>query len=203
MKKIYVFIFLILAIGFVQAQSNARVMPAGDPNLDPNWDWTQTVAGQGHQMYYSTASGQILPAQAQTPFRKNGEDFFVYNESTADMYKEDGWMLVARDFGTTSQAPQLPFFILYNKYRGLLRVFTLNVNGTSNTLYQMRLGFRNTSPKPAVFTLSSSDPSKRFLDNFDSNGFLRYLGVATPGGWYYGEFNLAGYDPNISPNTVF
>jgi len=205
MKKIYFLTLIFLVtIGISNAQlSSARVMTPGDPNLDPNWDWTLTMPGQGHQMHYSTAAGQILTASAQTPFRMNGEDFFAYSETVADMYKEDGWMLVARDFGTPTVAPRLPFFILYNKYRGILRVFALNVNGLSNSLYQMRLGFRTTSPKPAVFTLSGADPSKRFLDNFDSNGFLRYLGVSTPGGWYYGEFNLAGYDPNISVNTVF
>lgn len=77
-------------------------MPAGDPNLDPSWDWTVTVPGQGHVMYYSPPGGPIASVSVQSPFRKNGETFFVYDDALADMYKEDGWMLVYRDFGTLS-----------------------------------------------------------------------------------------------------
>jgi hypothetical protein len=206
MRNVYLFSILLFGFfcSFAQSPSpSGRLMTPDDPNLDPSWDWTQVVPNQGHLMYYLPPGGSITQTYAQTPFRKNGEDFFVYDETIADMYQEDGWMLVYRDFGTPTNAPTIPFFALYNRYKGLLRVFALNTPGNRDSFYEMKLLFRSGSPKPAIFTFADSDPSKRFLDNFNSSGVLRYIGVTTPGGWYYGEFNIAGYDPNISSSTVF
>ena len=41
-----------------------------------------------------------------------------------DILPSQGWVLVVRDFGSGGAPPtSLPYFILYNKYRGLLRLF--------------------------------------------------------------------------------
>ena len=41
-----------------------------------------------------------------------------------DILPSQGWVLVVRDFGSAETPPtSLPYFILYNKYRGLLRLF--------------------------------------------------------------------------------
>jgi|GEM_PF-2800135 len=206
MKKILLLLTLIISV-LAQAQktgtsSNARVMAQGDPNLDPNWDWTAVAPDPGHRMYYAGPDGVIREAFAQSPFRKNGDDYYVSNGTNPDMFREDGWQLVYRDFGTATGAPHLPFFIIYNKFRGLMRVFVLNVNGYRDDYYEMRLMFRNDSPKPALFTCNDTNPTEKFLNKFNSSGILRYIGVNTPGMWYSGEFLLAGFDPNIPSSTV-
>ncbi|MEQ9229450.1 MAG: hypothetical protein RIF46_02125, partial [Cyclobacteriaceae bacterium] len=108
-----------LAIGFadLSAQSNGRSMGSGDPNLDPDWIWYEEVAG-GHDMWYNDGGTETQISNVQTPFFTSGNDLDKSSSpGEYDMYPEDGWILAYRDFGTSSAAPDVPFFALYNKYR--------------------------------------------------------------------------------------
>ncbi len=172
-----------------------RYMPVGDPNLNPNWDWT--VSGSGHTVYYQTSNG-INNRLIQVPFYTSGHPLNTVGEK--DMYPEDGWVLAFRDFGTASAAPDMPFFALYNKYRGILRVMVYNSQSLSYNKFEMKLFFKSQSHTGGIFTFSAKE--KAFLDDYDKTKSEIFL-VEAPSfnGWIYADFQLFGYDPNMSSNT--
>jgi hypothetical protein len=175
-----------------------RYMPPNDPNLTPYWDWT--VSGTGHTLYYST-NGQT-PQQLnniQLPFFSGGHPL---NTDQKDMYPEDGWMLAYRDFGTPTAAPPLPYFILYNKYRGTLRLMFYNAPNLSFSYYKVDLSFRSTTATGALLTFT--DEVKVTVDNYDISKKESFMGrVPQLQGWAYADFVVLGYDPNLHPDAKF
>ncbi|MCG8420800.1 MAG: hypothetical protein MJE77_23000 [Proteobacteria bacterium] len=172
-----------------------RYMPPDDPNLDPNWDWTQD--GPGHTLYYTDLSGIIRSTTRQLPFYVSGH---ALNTIEKDMYQEDGWVLAFRDFGTPDSAPDMPFFVLYNKYRGMLRIMLFNTRELAYSRFKLELSFKSPSASGALFTYSAHE--KAALDDYDSSKFEVFLVEANAiNGWLYGDFMLTGYDPNLSPLT--
>ncbi|MEM9982530.1 MAG: hypothetical protein AAF734_08540, partial [Bacteroidota bacterium] len=181
-----------------QEQTNAglgqRYMPSDDPNLNANWDWTTSA---GHTAYYQTSSG-IQSRTIYTPFFTNGHPLNTVTEK--DMEPADGWVLVYRDFGTASAAPELPFFVLYNKYLGTLRVMVHNSQDVGYNQFEMRLYFKSQSYTGGILTFS--DPTSTALDDYDKGKSEMFLTAANQfGGWIWGDFQLFGYDPDMSAST--
>jgi hypothetical protein len=178
--------------GFVRQQ---RYMPTTDPNLDPNWDWT--VSGAGHTVYYTDLNGVIRSKVVQVPFYTSGHPL---NTLEKDMYKEDGWVLAFRDFGTPSAAPNVPMFALYNKYRGILRIMFYNSRELTYYKFSLELVFKSPSATGALFTYAA--PTRAFLNDYDPTKLEVFMVEANAiDGWIYGDFMLAGYDPNLNPST--
>ena len=105
----------------------SRAMTDSDPNRDSNWRWYE-YQGEGYDLYAASGTsgnGIITYLNKQLPFFSPNSPAGVklYNPDTqnADMYPEDGWVLLKRDFGTPGNAPLMPYFFLYNKARGILR----------------------------------------------------------------------------------
>ena len=116
------------------------------------------------------------------------------------MYPDDGWVLVYRDFGTASGAPSQPFFVLYNKYRGILRYMFYNAQNISYTYYRAELSFVEPQFSGALMTFS--DDENAFLNDYDPNNALNFMGkVAVFDGWGYADFQLFGYDPTMDLNS--
>ncbi len=160
--------------------AKSRILPAGDPNLDPNWNWesSQWVA------YFTNIGGSIGTASTVNPFF-NDPIFGNADPSQIDMRASDGWMLVARDFGTPTSAPRHPWIMLYNKYRGLLRVCVLRTSDLLTSDQNLSLEFDSSVVAPTSFIFTGETEQ---LAN-TKTGSLQ---------WMVGEFNLQGYDPTIN-----
>lgn len=174
----------------------ARYQPAGDPNLDPNWDWTSS---NPVTMYYSPNGSTVTQINNRfVPFWTNGNPL----AADKDMYPEDGWELVWKDFGTPTNAPANPFFVLYNKYRGTTRVMIYNATNDSYTFYKGELSFRSDSPKEPIFT-HMADPEKSFAYDFDAGQIETFLGTgAKYNDWIYLDFVTFGYKNNMSNDMI-
>src|SRR5215204_4090848 len=96
-------------------QELTRTMLATDPNRDPNWDWTQDVT-------YTLVTTTRTYEHVRLPyFSGSGPAAAALNVPDGrDIRREDGWRLLLRDFGPGAEQA---FFILYNRNRGILRVF--------------------------------------------------------------------------------
>ncbi len=200
MKQLFIILLLIMPLCILQAQeqTNAglgqRYMPDSDPNLNPSWDW-RTSASQ--RVHYQTDNG-IGYRDVYTPFFTQGHPLNTVSEK--DMEPADGWVLVYKDFGTETSAPELPFFVLYNKYLGILRVMIHNSRDVGYNQFEMRLYFKSQSYTGGVLTFS--DPTNTALDDYDKGKSEIFLTSANRfGGWIWGDFQLFGYDPNISSST--
>ncbi|WP_257456854.1 hypothetical protein [Archangium lipolyticum] len=170
-------------------------MPVGDPNLDPNWDWTPS--GAGHTLYFTDQLGIVRSTVRQLPFYTAGHPL---NTLEKDMYPQDGWVLAYRDFGTPTAAPDVPFFVLYNKYRGILRVMLFNSRELTYTRFNLELSFKSSTAAGALLTYS--DATRAFLNDYDATKVESFMVEANSiNGWIYGDFMLTGYDPALNDAT--
>jgi hypothetical protein len=160
--------------------SSTRVLLPGDPNLNASWNWE----GSEWPVFFTSISGTIGTASTVNPFY-NDQIFGNADPTKMDMRAADGWMLVARDFGTATAAPRQPWIMLYNRFRGILRACVLRTSDLLTSDQNLSLLFDNTVVAPQLF---------RFT------GETEQLAKTKTGSlqWMVGEFNLQGYDAVIN-----
>ncbi|MEM6828986.1 MAG: hypothetical protein AAF551_00625, partial [Bacteroidota bacterium] len=192
MKKIiYLFLFLLVCFACQEHESpspsisvrdaeGSRVLPVGDPNLNANWNWENSQ----WVVYFTNVLGTIGTANTINPFF-NDPIFGNADPNQIDMRASDGWMLVARDFGTPTSAPRHPWIMLYNRYRGLMRVCVLRTADLLTSDQNLSLTFDNSVTAPSSFIFTGETEQ---LAN-TKTGSLQ---------WMVGEVNLQGYDPSIN-----
>lgn len=57
-------------------------------------------------------------------FDSNNENVFSFRRENPKNYEpNNGWTLIQRDFGEPGRFINHPYFILYNRYTGILRIF--------------------------------------------------------------------------------
>ncbi|HEX3585706.1 MAG TPA: hypothetical protein VH024_06900, partial [Candidatus Angelobacter sp.] len=87
-------------------------------NRDP-WDWTVPVS----QTVYLNDGG-VIPRAVNLPYYAfDGFATNLNDPSGPDVLPADGWVLLFRSFGNPACGTNMPYFVLYNRYHGLLRVF--------------------------------------------------------------------------------
>lgn len=97
---------------FIENEStpiSTRAIPT--PEFDwENCDWMPTPKGQ---------------SPIPSPWVGQGSIVSVYGiDVVNDRKASDGWLLLYNSFNSTATGPLVnPYFILYNKYRGLMRIF--------------------------------------------------------------------------------
>ena len=123
----------------------------------------------------------VLPMWAPSPSISRNSNLDHFQQTIAatdkDFWPEDGWELLAKDFGLPggiSQATENPFYALYNKYTGKLRVFFLATEKPSDkkaNIAAIRIIFSYGTRKTALFQnlnpisipLISFSPTYNFL----------------------------------------
>ncbi|MDR3671301.1 MAG: hypothetical protein P4L36_10665 [Holophaga sp.] len=188
-------IAILMALMQTGLMAGYRAMASDDPNLDSGWDWRVSTINK----LYSTAVGESPASEHSVllPFFTNGN---LLNTLPLDMDKEDGWVLVHRDFGVKEFAQAFPFFTLYNRYRGTFRVMLFNALARQESYYLGELKFmdggdKNISP---VSLLDFACKQKCFLNDFNP---LQKITATTYmqayGDWAVFDFPLLGYDPAL------
>lgn len=153
-------------------------------NRDP-WDWTANVS----QLVYLNDGGVIARAVNLPYYAFDGFATNLNDPTGPDVLPANGWVLLFRSFGTPSCGTNMPYFILYNRYLGLLRVFFYN-DLTSQTFSFGQV------------TLDETNTSSTSLLNFDggsANNSLITVSDIGPDQWSYADFKLVTYDSN--PHT--
>lgn len=158
MKKlitILIFVFLIQSIKGQQCWDTLTTYTTDWRQYDGvrnknNWNWTDT----GLQTF-------ILPSgtfNTQTIYRRlpyycpgfgtggcnnvNTDRFHDYNNpKEVDVQPEDGWELLLKNFGTLNQPVSDPYYILYNRYTGRMRVFVMLVDAFDAQNAEIRISF--------------------------------------------------------------
>lgn len=149
------------------------------------WDWTVPVS----QTVYLNDSGVIARAVNLPYYAFDGFATNLNDPSGPDVLPANGWVLLFRSFGNPACGTNMPYFILYNRYHGLLRVFFYN-HLTSQTFSfgQVNLDETNTS-----------DASLLNFDGGDLSHSIVTVNQIGPDQWSYADFKLTTYDPN--PHT--
>ena len=80
--------------------------------------------------YFDWETADFMPtpkgqARIDPPWHGQGSLAYMYGDDVlTDIKASDGWELLYSTFDANASAPLVnPYFILYNKYRGLMRIF--------------------------------------------------------------------------------
>ncbi|MEW5799537.1 MAG: T9SS type A sorting domain-containing protein [Bacteroidota bacterium] len=186
-----------------------------DPNLNPDWDWrigdypNNIYPFAQYKIYAQNSAGAIVEDPIDAPTAQ--ADAW---SGLLDNLKDDGWVLLLKDFGTPTRYVKVlhggtppirpPHFVLYNRYRSLLRIF-VNVQTPGNwTKGFIDLQFKdptNTIKTPAVLAhLKSVAEAVDKLKNMKDNVSSVFSEECRQGLWLWADFPLS-FDPTISPKA--
>ncbi len=149
------------------------------------WDWTIPVS----QTVYLNDGG-VIPRAVNLPYYAfDGFATNLNDPDGPDVLPADGWVLLFRSFGNPTCGTNVPYFVLYNRYHGILRLFFYDDLTTQTFSFgQATLGETNTT-----------DASLLNFDGGDLNHNLVTVDRIGPDQWSYADFSLTTYDPN--PHT--
>ncbi|MBC8527794.1 MAG: hypothetical protein ISS28_03490 [Candidatus Cloacimonetes bacterium] len=105
----------------------ATHLAAYDPNID--WDYPHEECTNGDwrsEWYVVYYDGNMGVEPIHSPFYWTNQPNLtpISNEDDSDFQPEDGWNLLAVDFGDPyGIAVECPYLALYNKYLGIIRAF--------------------------------------------------------------------------------
>ncbi len=178
------------------------IPPYNLPFKKNTFDW--------RQHYFNTIPAFSSTSTLESPFWKNNSNDNLFNIIAfadnaplyADFNPEDGWELIRRDFGFKadgSLSPQRvgPYFILYNRFSGTLRVLAYLANTSSYQVVNVKLSFgegRGENPS-GIFAHYNTDGSRAM----DQNTIVKSISTPAQSGGnqlipIFADFQLA-YDP--------
>jgi hypothetical protein len=174
---------------------NSRML-ADDANRDPNWDWTVNT---NYTLY--VANNPSGPPTVPLPYYANvGPAASELNiGGDRDIQPAHGWRLLLRDFGTPGRSVPVPFFILYNRFRGLMRLFYWSPPQLAFTYAAAKLSFQDAAANGkngALMTLE--DPTNQTVDDYNAGKAQIAIGAVALQQWCYFDFDVSGYDPNLA-----
>lgn len=173
------------------------------PSKLNNFDWTQQDYPINLLYNYNNATS------IKNPYYQSDNQYVsvlsVPNDGLRDMYPSDGWELIKKDFGYEDNGtPSVPaasrlYLILYNKYRGTLRVFFCRADQAPYNGAKVTLTFDNSTA--SLTSLLDYAAEVHALNDFP---FYKLTNVpqisqvspilTSPLVWFYADFPLM-YDP--------
>lgn len=178
--------------------------PYGDENGNNIWNWEITPSDPNYCKTWNAVtdnSGNLsrLGSPFINPVGEKLQDISYSNDYT----KINGWVLLRREFGCTNDTPY-PYFVLYNRFTGLIRVYVY-INLSSNQFLGLTTTLSiNSAQKPAFASVSNTTSNNaiyapdKYLDNMvPSNDLLISVGTSTgQAQWSVGELPTT-FDQNI------
>lgn len=171
----------------VSGSQNA-IIPYNFDWEDPNLNWMPYPANQPKITVPWTGPGSLFGV--------------IADDVLADRKKSDGWRLVYSTFDPNVWNKN-PYFMLYNKYRGLVRIYLYvnDIQFSESSYLQDGLYLGNTSFKLLNFADKEIvDPTVN-MSRVDRVEPKPFNGAPLANNkWYFLQYELA-YDPSIVPTT--
>ena len=171
----------------------------GDASGSTVWNWEVTPDDPSYcNMWYARLGSNLIVAM-KSPFMNPSTSAMEAIATSKDYTKEKGWFLLKRDFGCGGGI-NYPYFLLYNKWSGLVRLYAYLPSTTTMHNGLMVVVTPTKTLYPAVTALA--DPLAGSTDKFKNSNNGAYgksiIAVGEPAGptsWTVLEF-YAGFDPN-------
>lgn len=191
-------------------QVNTVTTAPGAPGSVNTFDWTQELATVYLMDEYNPATGSAPARQITLPMYAQGSGSVFNNLNLTDLQDmpaalkdhkpADGWELLIKEFGLPSpkdKTVENPFFALYNRYTGKIRVFFMLTTKAADlglTGAYLELSFIN-SPRRTALLQHVSPVGKPvvFLETQNSMRVPNYLDNRNYY-WFFADFPAA-YDP--------
>ncbi len=204
-KAIIVIVFFLYS-DLVKCQSTPTCGGTNAPlpcSYTPDWHWWDVTITNWLAQIASSTTTMSCPFYGNS----NSDDMVSINNSL-DYLPVQGWTLMGKDFGCAGgQAitSAMPYFILYNKYKGVIRVFLYfgnQIAGSNASLVLKWSSVNGAQTNNSLLTLSNQwpHPNDFYLNNSnaDNEKHFNYINpVATNGGW-----SVTEYIVNFDPNTI-
>lgn len=215
MKKHLIILLGVLSFSMAHAQYcwenvNTISTTPGAPGSINTFDWTQEFATVYLMDEYNPSTGSTPPRQITLPMYTQGSGSVFNNLNLTDMQAmapdlkdhkpADGWELLVKEFGLPAPKDknvENPFFALYNRYSGKIRVFFMLTSKSASlslTGAYLELSFINSPRRTAL--LQHINPIGKpvvFLETQNSMRVPNYLDNRDYY-WFYADFPAA-YDP--------
>jgi|GEM_PF-1460225 len=163
------------------------------------WDWTKAES-----FAHAYISGALGPIRLSNPFLTNASpDLNISNIIRArDYLPEQGWVLLAKVFGCPNNYAQTryPYFMLYNKYTGMVRMFVFNGNYINHQQAVATIGWEMGSDKNALFASSEvyrSANEEYHAGKIKANSLVNYITNYYSDAWFVTEMPL-NFDPGMA-----
>ena len=186
-----------------QAVYLAAITLSSIANSTETWDWKSPEL---FQAYYSPDRSKAIELHLNSPFFMPGNPLFSVAPAQMDMWEADGWTLVQKDFGSPDMAPRYPNFVLYNKYRGILRVALYlpeHLERANGYIGQIQI-LKNPSSGNSTPLFTFSAYPNCFVNDYDPNATERCLNQSIMNAnWLTCDFVMSGYDPNLLEKDLY
>ena len=176
------------------------------------WDWR----GSGDYTFYLNGSrynpvGGVVRRKSPWFDVNTNENVAAFRDQNPKDYEPSGgWVLVQRDFGDPARFINHPYFILYNKYTGILRIFVAiseTVAGYNSAIIALK--YANNTTRTAVLGFYSDEdyiyPTQTFDNSVSEITVGNSYAYDLPY-WLHADF-VMNYDPctcNVTnPNLQF
>lgn len=187
LKRISLCLLMVVSVPLSFAQ--------GECNRIPTWDWT---IDQTYNLYTAT---QGTFANIRLPYFDYGQPASELNKGAlTDIYPEDGWVLVFRDFGLPTCPTNMPLFLLYNKFSGTLRLFYFNT--VTNSTFTHGLAYLSQPNASKASPFFNHGRSNYFVNNFDTSAVESTIHTVAPMQWCYTDFTITGYDNTLATDAT-
>lgn len=163
-------------------------------NLPDPWTTSTKV-----QVYVKNSSLTTIPQNTEYPWYTAGNPLAVANP---DIYSNEGWELAYENFGTAMDGVDFPYFALYNKRRGILRLFLYNAQRVIANYFRGELYFRENNYSNSILSFVAAE-DKSTMESFDPQEKQTVLAYANAfSSWINFDFNLTNYDNRTNINNV-
>lgn len=188
--------FIILIVSLIWSLTSFSQMPT-DGNYS-NWDWeNQNVENWKRRTEESYPDGTRKWDYVQPPFHYTSgrvdlmDDIWRYSDYT----KEKGWYLVWANF-----YEHYPFFILYNRHKGLMRVFFYRTSYGNELFKHFAVTLNFKGKKSALFSFGNEykQATDKYLLNTSSGDdvLTTVIPVVNVGQWGCAQFSMF-FDDNV------
>ncbi|TGE20608.1 T9SS type A sorting domain-containing protein [Hymenobacter aquaticus] len=191
-----------------QAQTQQPATCITTPDVvsgQPNWNWEVDLYDPNYRKTwsaytYSSAVGSNSSVVMGAPWNTNSTEQLAQIAATRDYTKAKGWQLLRVNFGCAA-AEEHPWFVLYNKYTGVIRVYIWlnNVNNMNQgaMISLKQSGFRITALGSNANVLRRAPDSYLTTSPNPDTDYVSVL-VTTAGSvkWASADFQTT-LDPNV------
>lgn len=187
----------IVAMLVVTAQSCSRKDAIEETNPSLLSKGLQIMGAPSPVLNWSTLSAFDFGPNETVPSPWAGGASRSFPTDYLNDYKpEDGWELYFNTFNKVTK-PADPFFIIYNRYRGIMRIYYFFVpkSGTETDKVTFQLDLNGTVNNSKILNFEQGEVIDQDIVSKVTSKVQTEL-IIQNGAWYAEEFQLA-YDPNL------